>query len=145
VTFAAVRQAFRWEQALGRLDWDATRRVNLGHEACDRWAADRGRLALIWVAARGEARPVTYFELAQLSNRLANVLRRLGVGRGEPVAALMPRMPETFVASLATWKAGAREVEFVANLPRTESGKIQRALLRRRAVEERAAMGREEP
>lgn len=106
MTFAAVRQAFRWEQALGRLDWDATRRVNLGHEACDRWAADRGRLALIWVAARA-----------------LQTLVRERVGK----------------------HAWPREVEFVANLPRTESGKIQRALLRRRAVEEGAAMGRDEP
>lgn len=107
MTFPEICAAFRWESALRLLDWDASRRLNLAHEACDRWAADRGRVALIWVGRGGEARTLTYFDLARLSNRLANALRRLGIGRGDRVAALMPRVPETFVASLATWKLGA--------------------------------------
>jgi acetyl-CoA synthetase len=68
---------------------------------------DRGRLALIWAGAHDESKTLTYFDFAQLTNRLANVLRRLDVKRGDRVAALMPRRPETFAASLATWKAGA--------------------------------------
>jgi acetyl-CoA synthetase len=107
VTFAEVRAAFRWEDALRRLDWDPARRLNLGHEACDRWARDRGRVALVWAGAHGALRTVTYFDLARLSNRLANVLARLGIRRGDRVAALMPRLPETFVTSLAVWKLGA--------------------------------------
>lgn len=107
MTFAEARAAFRWEDVLRRLDWDVARRLNLAHEACDRWARDRGRVALVWAGARGEARTLTYFDLARLSNRLANTLRRLGVGRGDRVAALMPRVPEAFVAPLAVWKLGA--------------------------------------
>ncbi len=103
----AVRQAFAWDGVTRFLDWDPSRRLNIAHEACDRWAVDRGRVALIWVGARDESKTLTYFDLAQLTNRLANVLRGLGVKRGDRVAAIMPRRPETFAASLATWKAGA--------------------------------------
>lgn len=102
-----IRQAFRWEDVTRLLDWDPAQRLNLAHEACDRWAVDRGRVAIMCVGARGDMRMFTYFELARLSNRLANVLRSLGVSRGDRVAALMPRLPETIVASLATWKLGA--------------------------------------
>ena len=148
VTFAEVRRPFRWEDVVGRLDWDPARRLNRAHEACDRWARERSRVALVWVGAGGGARTLTYFDLARLAGRLANALRRLGIGRGDRVAALMPRVPEAYVASLAVWKLGAvfvplftgfgpeapREIEFVPSLPRTESGKIQRALLRRQAA-----------
>jgi acetyl-CoA synthetase len=107
MTFDDVRRGFRWDDAVARLDWDPARRLNLGHEACDRWARDRGRVALVWAGAHGEARTLTYFDLARSSNRLANVLRGLGIERGDRVAALMPRLPETFLVSLAVWKLGA--------------------------------------
>lgn len=107
LTFAEVRRTFRWDDAVGRLDWDPARRLNLAHEACDRWARERSRVALVWVGAGGESRTFTYFDLARLAGRLANVLRRLGIGRGDRVAALMPRVPEAYVASLAVWKLGA--------------------------------------
>jgi acetyl-CoA synthetase len=107
MTFAEIRGAFRWDDAVRRLDWDPAQRLNYAHEACDRWAADRGRVALVWAGAHGELRTLTYFELARLSSRLASALRRLGIGRGERVAALMPRVPEAFVTSLAVWRLGA--------------------------------------
>lgn len=110
MSFAEVLRAFRWEDATRRLDWDARQRINLAHEACDRWARDRGRVALVWQGAHGESRTLTYFDLARLSCRVANVLRALGVGRGDRVAALMPRLPEAFATSLATWRLGAVHV-----------------------------------
>ncbi len=107
MTFAEVRRAFRWEDVTRTLDWDSTRRLNMAHEGCDRWARDRGRVALVWAGARGETRIFTYFDLARLASRLANVLAENGVRRGDRVAALMPRVPEAYVASLAVWKLGA--------------------------------------
>jgi acetyl-CoA synthetase len=107
VTFADVRGAFRWDDVVRRLDWDPARRLNYAHEACDRWAADRGRVALVWAGAHGKVHTFTYFDLARLSSRLASVLRRLGIRRGERVAALMPRVPEAFVTSLAVWRLGS--------------------------------------
>lgn len=107
MTFDEIRQAFRWEDVVARLDWDPARRLNLGHEACDRWARDRGRVGLCWAGAHGEGRTFTYHDLARLSNRLANVLHAAGVGRGDRVAGLMPRVAEAFVVPLAVWKLGA--------------------------------------
>lgn len=106
-TFAEVRRHFRWEDVTARLDWDPAGRLNLGHEACDRWARDRGRVGLVWAGANGDSRTFTFHDLTRLSNRLANVLRMAGVGRGDRVAALMPRVAEAFVVPLAIWKLGA--------------------------------------
>jgi len=107
MTFADVRRAFRWDEAITRLDWNPAHRLNLAHEACDRWASERGRVALVWAGASGARRTFTYFDLSRLANRLASVLRRVGVGPGDRVAALMPRVPEAYVAPLAVWKLGA--------------------------------------
>ncbi len=107
VTFADVRGSFRWDDCIARLDWDPARRLNLAHEACDRWARDRGRVGIVWVSASGDSRTFTYFDLARLANRLANALARIGIRRGDRVAALMPRTAEAYLASLAVWKLGA--------------------------------------
>jgi acetyl-CoA synthetase len=107
VTFDDVRRAFRWDDAVRRLDWDPARRLNYAHEACDRWARDRGRVAIIWAGAPGELQTLTYFELARLSSRFASALARLGVRRGDRVASMMPRVPEAFITSLAVWRVGA--------------------------------------
>jgi acetyl-CoA synthetase len=114
MSFADVRARFRWDDALRRFDWDPARRLNLAHEASERWARDRGRVALVWVGARGKSRTVTHFDLARLAARVANVLARAGVRRGDRVAAMMPRLPETFATALATWKLGAVYVPLFA-------------------------------
>lgn len=103
---ADLRRQFRWEDALAHLDWNAHERLNLAHEACDRWSTQRGKVAIVWVGTEGQSQAFTYYELRQLSNRLANVLRRLGVTQGDRVAAVMPRIPEAYVTPLAVWKAG---------------------------------------
>ena len=50
---------------------------------------------------------MTFDQLAEASGRFAEVLTGLGVGRGDRVALVMPRVPETIVAMLGIWKAGA--------------------------------------
>ncbi len=55
----------------------------------------------------GAHRAYTFGELSRLSNRFANLLRGLGVNRGDRVAGYLPRVPETIVIMLGAWKAGA--------------------------------------
>ena len=62
----------------------------------------RDRLALRWLGKRGEVRDFTYAELSQLTNRFANVLRGLGVAKGERVFVLAGRIPELYIAALGT-------------------------------------------
>jgi acetyl-CoA synthetase len=71
-------------------------------------AAGRGtRIALIWEGETGEVRRITYAELHGLVNRFANVLKGLGVGKGDRVAIYMPMIPEVAVAMLACARIGA--------------------------------------
>jgi acetyl-CoA synthetase len=109
MTSAAYHDAcrsFRWDEALRALDWTSTASVNLGRTIVDRHAAS-GRPALRWFGKAGQRRTVTFDELRRLSNRFARWLRAHGVGKGDRVAGYLPRIPETVVVMLGTWKAGA--------------------------------------
>ncbi|MFZ2282043.1 MAG: acetate--CoA ligase [Prosthecobacter sp.] len=105
-----------YAKTCAEFSWDAVRAelaglpdgggLNLAHEAVDRHASGpRARhLALRWLGKDGSVRDLTYADMAQGSARFANVLRSLGVGKGERVFALMGRVPELYFAALGTLK-----------------------------------------
>ncbi|MGW2374719.1 acetate--CoA ligase [Kitasatospora sp. NPDC001683] len=96
-----------WERARAQLDGlPGQRGLNIAYEAVDRHvAAGHGnKVALRCIAADRTVTPVSYAELARRSNRFANGLRALGVGKGERVASLLGRCPELYVSVLGTLK-----------------------------------------
>jgi acetyl-CoA synthetase len=96
--YREVYEAFRWQ---------VPARFNVAHYCCDRWAAERHRLAVYWEDESGEKRVLSFWDLREEANRLANALSALGVGRGDRVAIVLPQRPETVVAYLAVWRLGA--------------------------------------
>ncbi len=89
--------------------WFPGARCNIIHNALDRHmeTANRHRLALIWEGEPGDTRKLTYFELCREVNKFANVLRGMGVTKGDRVLLYMPALPETVIAMLASAKIGA--------------------------------------
>jgi acetyl-CoA synthetase len=63
--------------------------------------------AVVWEGEDSATATVTYAELLALTNRAANALRELGVGKGDRVAIYLPMIPETVAATLACGKLGA--------------------------------------
>jgi acetyl-CoA synthetase len=107
VNYAASCAAFSWNQARSQLDGlPGGRGLNIAHEAVDRHAAGpiANKVAIRWLGKDGRQRDYTYADLRDLSNRFANVLGALGVGRGDRVYALAGRIPELYVAALGTLK-----------------------------------------
>lgn len=80
--------------------------LNASIECCDRWAKD-DLIALDWFGAGGEHKVVSFASLRDDAARFANYLRTQGIGRGDVVAGLLPRIPELLVVCLGTWRAGA--------------------------------------
>ncbi len=107
--YDAARAAFTWEAARALLDGLPGGGLNIAYEAVDRHVLHgRGeRVAIRWLGAHGAREDITYAELAERSNRFAEVLVSLGVGKGDRVFALLGRRPELHVAALGTFKAGA--------------------------------------
>ena len=94
-----------YEEACARHRWDVPERYNIALDVCDRHP--REKLAMIHEDFNGTVRNVAWGQLQDDSNRFANVLRALGVERGDRVAMLLPATPETAAAFFGTWKAGA--------------------------------------
>ena len=103
------RANFSWETARAELEGLPGGGLNIAYEAVDRQLrAGRGEaIALHWLGKNGERREFSYAELARSSNRFANGLNRLGVGRGDRVCVLAGRIPELYVAALGALKTGA--------------------------------------
>src|SRR6188472_819230 len=101
-------QSRSYEELYRQFRWQVPPHFNIGVEVCDRWAErDPGKLALIAVGADGGARDISYGWLRETSNRLANVLRAHGIGRGDRVAILLPQSPEVAAIHIAIYKLGA--------------------------------------
>jgi acetyl-CoA synthetase len=83
--------------------------MNLSDNCVDRHVdAGRGeQAAIIWEAEDGEVRAWTYRELSRDVNRLANVLKRLGVGAGDSVGLFLPMCAEAAIALMAICRIGA--------------------------------------
>ncbi|GAU69832.1 acetyl-CoA synthetase [Streptomyces sp. NBRC 110611] len=101
-----ARSDFTWSQARTALAGLPGGGLNMAHEAVDRHAGpqDDGKVALRCIARDDAVSTVTYGELSRRTARFANVLRSLGVGRGDVVFTLLGRCPELYTAVLGTLK-----------------------------------------
>jgi acetyl-CoA synthetase len=84
---------------------DLAHGLNACVECCDRHAAP-GRVALRWRSHDGREGQLSFTGLKERSARFANVLAAHGVGPGDVVAGLLPRVPELLTVILGSWRAG---------------------------------------
>jgi len=90
-------------------EWFVDGGFNYVTNALDRHAAGAraNQLAVIWEGDDGAVRKMTYRELFIETNRFANALRSIGVGKGDRVGIFLPMAPETVIVVLACGKIGA--------------------------------------
>jgi acetyl-CoA synthetase len=88
--------------------WFVGGKLNLSHNCVDRHAlgARKDKVALLWEGEPGEVRKITYGELFGQVQRFANVLKGLGIKRGDRVAVYMGMCPELAIALLACARIG---------------------------------------
>ncbi len=88
--------------------WFLGGELNISVNCVDRHLATRGdKRAIVWEGEPGDVRTLTFRELSEQVNRFANVLRSLGVQKGDRVTLYMPMVPEAAVAMLACTRIGA--------------------------------------
>jgi acetyl-CoA synthetase len=97
------------EGEMGSATWFNGGKLNLCHNCVDRHAAGqrKDKVALLWEGEPGEIRSFTYAELLDQVSRFANVLKILGVRKGDRVAIYMGMCPELAIALLACARIGA--------------------------------------
>ncbi|MEY2455762.1 MAG: acetyl-CoA synthetase [Acidimicrobiaceae bacterium] len=89
--------------------WFVGGELNVSYNCLDRHveAGRGGKVAYHWEGEPGDTRTITYADLLSEVQRFANVLRSLGVQKGDRVAIYMPMIPELPVAMLACARIGA--------------------------------------
>ena len=96
-----------WELPYAK--WFVGGELNVSYNCLDRHVeAGRGdKVAFHWEGEPGDSRTITYAELLDDVQRFANVLKSLGVAKGDRVNIYMPMIPEVAVAMLACARIGA--------------------------------------
>lgn len=102
-----------WQKVLSwnppHAEWFVGGKLNACYNCLDRHMNTPTRLktALLWEGERGEKRSLTYEDLYYEVNKFSNVLKSLGVKRGDRVAIYLPMIPEAVVAMLSCARIGA--------------------------------------
>ena len=89
--------------------WFVGGKTNLSYNCLDRHLTTwrRNKAALIWEGEPGDSRTLTYAQLHREVCQFANVLKQLGVQKGDRVGIYMPMIPEAAIAMLACARIGA--------------------------------------
>jgi len=89
--------------------WFVGGKLNLSYNCVDRHALGdkRDKVAILWEGEPGEVRKLTFGDLHADVQRFANVLKRLGIRKGDRVAVYMGMTPELAIAILACARIGA--------------------------------------
>jgi acetyl-CoA synthetase len=89
--------------------WFLGGQLNVSDNCLDRFLGTptQNKPALIWEGEPGDERVLTYQELHREVCKFANVLKSLGIGKGDCVAIYLPMIPEAAIAMLACTRIGA--------------------------------------
>jgi len=115
--WGSIAHELDWFQPWSKvLEWDAPwakwfvgGKLNLSHNCLDRHLTGwrRNKAAIIWEGEPGDVRTLTYQQLHSEVSKFANVLKSLGVKKGDRVAIYMGMAPELAIALLACARIGA--------------------------------------
>ena len=106
VTSGIDWSARSYDDLCARFRWRIPASLNIAAACCDRHASSEERIALI----ESSGRRYSFRELSELSDRMALLLREIGVEREERVAVLLPQCVENPLAHLGAFKLGAVSV-----------------------------------
>ncbi len=104
----------KWDKVLDDSEapfykWFVGAKTNIVHNAIDRHLKSwrRNKVAIIWEGEPGDVRTFSYHALNREVSKFANILKSMGVKKGDIVTIYMPRIPEQVFAMLACAKIGA--------------------------------------
>jgi acetyl-CoA synthetase len=104
----------KWDKVLDRSDapffkWFVGGKTNIAYNALDRHISTdlKNKVAIIYEGEDGTRERMTYYDLYRAANRFANVLKSIGIKKGDRVAVYLPNVPEIAVVMLGCAKIGA--------------------------------------
>lgn len=101
-------------------DWAIPETFNFAADVVDRWATEGDPLALIWQNAAGDERRFRFSDISRLTKRVAHAMREAGIGKGDRVLIVMPRIPEWQISLVAAMRIGAVPIPCIEMLTARE-------------------------
>ena len=93
---------------LKRLTLNYPDNFNFGYDVVDEYAAvSPDKRAMVWCNVENEEHIFTFLDVKRYSNKMANVFREYGIGRGDRVMLVLKRHYEYWFAAVALHKLGA--------------------------------------
>ncbi len=104
-----------YEKIYREFRWNTPEYFNFGN-VIDEFSSDHNRVALLWEDQEGNRARMTFGDFKEQSNRIANVLKELGIQPGDPILLVLPRIPIWQAAYIGALKVGAIVVPCTAML-----------------------------
>jgi len=100
---------FSWRAAWQELEFFSDGKFNASYNAIDRHlkTSIKNKVALIWENDQEQITTYSFLEIAQISNKVANILKKIGSQKGDRVFLFLPRIPELYFCFLGILKTGA--------------------------------------
>jgi acyl-coenzyme A synthetase/AMP-(fatty) acid ligase len=86
---------------------DVPEYFNFAADVIDKQAQNPDKEAMLWIGQHGEERHITFAHFSDASRRAANAFSALGIGKGDPVLVMLPRIPEWWETILGLMRLGA--------------------------------------
>ena len=96
-----------WEDVCENFKWEIPEKMNAAFYVCDAHADDKSNVAIFHENGAGQKGRMTFFELKNNTNRLADYICKQGLKQGDRVAICASQRPETLVSHIGIWKTGA--------------------------------------
>ena len=104
--FSKWEKSLRWDPPFAK--WFEGGLINASYNALDiHQKSKEKKPAIIWIAESGETRTLTYGDLYNEVKKFANVLKSLGVNKGDRITIYLPMVPELPISMLACSRIGA--------------------------------------
>ena len=105
--FKPFDKVLEWNEPFA--SWFVGGQTNVSYNCLDKHLGTEreNKTAIIWEGEPGDVRKFTYKELHHEVCKFANVLKKMGIGKGDVVAMYMPMVPELAIAMLACTRIGA--------------------------------------
>jgi len=109
INYESTYKNFNWKDINRCFDHFSDNEVNIAHEAIDRHANNgyKNKIALHWEDEDNVKKQYTFSDIKRQSDKLANVLRNLGVEKGDRIFLFLPRVTELYISIIAIAKVGA--------------------------------------
>lgn len=96
-----------WDELCANFKWEIPEKMNAAFYVCDAHADDKSKVAIFHQDGSGKKGKITFWELMNITNRLANYLKTQGVEQGDRVAVCLSQRPEAIISHVGSWKLGA--------------------------------------